>query len=83
MYRLRILDAVTRELKRLDKSVARRVVKRLNWIIKNLDNINPEALKGEETVSWSACRYVVHPSHVHYAARAGLPGSPLQQWRSL
>lgn len=47
MYRLRILDAATRDLERLDKSVARRVVKRLNWLTKNLDNINPEALKGD------------------------------------
>lgn len=44
MYRIRILDAASRELARLDKPIGRRVVKRISWLAANLDNIKPEAL---------------------------------------
>ncbi|MBI2320901.1 MAG: type II toxin-antitoxin system RelE/ParE family toxin [Chloroflexi bacterium] len=43
---MRILDAAARELARLDRSVARRVVERLNWLAANLDALNLEALSG-------------------------------------
>lgn len=46
MYSLRILQAATRELKRLDKPVARRIVERINWLAANLDDIRPESYKG-------------------------------------
>ena len=49
MYRLRILDAAIRDLMRLDKSVAQRIVKRINWLAENLDNIKPEPLTGDLT----------------------------------
>jgi len=49
MYRLRILDAAIRDLTRLDKSVAQRIVKRINWLAENLDNIKPEPLTGDLT----------------------------------
>ena len=47
MYRIRILDAATRELARLDKPAGRRIVERINWLAANLDNIRLEALTGE------------------------------------
>ena len=46
MYRMRILEAAARELARLDKPVGHRIVKRINWLATNLDNIRPEALAG-------------------------------------
>ena len=47
MYRVRIVDAATRELARLDKPLARRIIERITWLATNLDNISPEALTGE------------------------------------
>ena len=46
MYRIRILDAATRDLARLDKPVGRRIVERIRWLAENLDDIRPEALAG-------------------------------------
>jgi mRNA interferase RelE/StbE len=45
-YRVSVLDAAERELVHLDKSVAQRIVKRVEWLALNLEEINPEALKG-------------------------------------
>ncbi|MGH7201276.1 MAG: type II toxin-antitoxin system RelE family toxin [Planctomycetaceae bacterium] len=47
MYELRILDAASGELKGLDASVGRRIVKRIDWLAANLDDIQPEALTGD------------------------------------
>ena len=47
MYRVRILDEATRQLARLDKPVGRFVVRRINWLAENLDDIRPEALTGD------------------------------------
>ena len=47
MYRIRILNAATRELARLDKPVGRRVVERIRWLAANLDDLNPEPLIGD------------------------------------
>ena len=47
MYTLRILGAASRELARLDKPVAKRIVERIRWLTDNLDNIEPQALKGD------------------------------------
>ena len=44
MYRIRILDAVTRELAGLDKPVGRRIVERIHWLAENLDEVKPEPL---------------------------------------
>jgi mRNA interferase RelE/StbE len=46
MYTIRLLKPAARELERLDKGVATRVVRRLRWLADNLDDINPEPLKG-------------------------------------
>lgn len=47
MYELRILDEAIRDLQRTDKTIARRIVKRLNWLAANLDKTNREKLTGE------------------------------------
>jgi mRNA interferase RelE/StbE len=47
--RARLLDAAARDLARLDKPEARRVVDRINWLVSNYDTIQPEALSGNLT----------------------------------
>jgi len=44
--RARLLDAAARDLARLDKPEARRVVDRINWLVSNYGTIQPEALSG-------------------------------------
>jgi len=46
-YRIRILQAASRDLERLDKPTGRRIVQRINWLAANLDVIRLEALTGE------------------------------------
>ena len=47
MYRVRLLDAATKELGKLDKSVARRIVERVSWLAENLKRVQPKTLTGE------------------------------------
>ena len=47
MYRVRLLDAASKDLARLDKPVARRIVERVHWLAKNLADTTLEALTGE------------------------------------
>jgi mRNA interferase RelE/StbE len=47
MYQVRILDAASRELSRLDRQTGLRIVKRIRWLAKNLDTLRPIALKGD------------------------------------
>jgi mRNA interferase RelE/StbE len=47
MYHIRILKEASRELARLDKPITRRIVERINWLAKNLDDIRLEALGGD------------------------------------
>ena len=49
MAQLRILADATRELGRLDKPIARRVVNRIHWLAENIDNVQPEGLAGDLT----------------------------------
>jgi len=46
-YRVRILEAASRDLERLDKPTGRRIVQRINWLAANLDAIRLEALTGD------------------------------------
>jgi mRNA interferase RelE/StbE len=46
MYQIHILDAASRELARLDKPIARRIVSRIRWLADNVENIQPDALTG-------------------------------------
>ncbi len=47
MYRIRILDAATRDLARLDRPIGHRVAERIHWLAENLDNIRPEPLTAD------------------------------------
>ena len=47
MYSIRFLKPATRDLKRLDKQVTRRVLARLHWLANNFDSVSLEPLKGE------------------------------------
>jgi mRNA interferase RelE/StbE len=47
MYRIRILDAATRDLARLDRPIGRRVAERIRWLAENLDNVRPEPLTAD------------------------------------
>lgn len=47
MYHLRILPAATRELERLEKPDARRIVERIKWLAANLGDIKPESYTGD------------------------------------
>ncbi len=46
-YTIRILKAASRDLTRLDKRAAHRIVERLRWLAENLEKVKPQALKGE------------------------------------
>jgi mRNA interferase RelE/StbE len=46
MYRVRLLDAATKELAKLDKLAARRVVERVNWLAENLKSVHHKTLTG-------------------------------------
>ncbi len=47
MYRIRLLEAASKDLARLDKPVARRIVERAQWLADNIADADPEALTGE------------------------------------
>jgi len=46
-YTVRILRPASRELAKLDNTVATRIVKRIQWLSENLVSLKPTALKGE------------------------------------
>lgn len=46
MYEARVLDEAERDLEHLDKPMARRIRKRIQWLAQNLDHIKPEPLAG-------------------------------------
>jgi mRNA interferase RelE/StbE len=46
MYAVRMLKAASRELERLDKPVARRILERIHWLAENIEHIKPLPLKG-------------------------------------
>jgi len=47
MYSIRLLKDASREMGRLDKSTAQRVVRKLHWLADNIESLSPEPLKGE------------------------------------
>jgi len=47
MYSVRMLEGATQDLQRLAQVVARRIVRRLQWLAENLDRIKPTPLVGE------------------------------------
>ena len=47
MYEIRILDSAKKELAKLSKPIAQKVIKRIRWLGENLEHINPTPLKGQ------------------------------------
>lgn len=47
LYSVRILNIAARELEKLDQTIAKRIVKRIQWLSENLDSVKPTALKGD------------------------------------
>ncbi len=47
MFTIRILKQATRELGKLDKSVARRMADRIKWLGENVEKFKSKSLKGE------------------------------------
>jgi mRNA interferase RelE/StbE len=47
MYQVRVQDSAARELAKLDRQVARRLVKRIRWLAANVEAIEPDALSGD------------------------------------
>jgi mRNA interferase RelE/StbE len=46
MHQVRLLQPAIRDLQRLDKSTAARVVQRIKWLAENIDSITPKRLTG-------------------------------------
>ena len=46
MYRIELMDEAMRDLAQLDKQIARRMYKRLQWLGDNFERISPEPLRG-------------------------------------
>lgn len=47
MYQIEFTDTAASDLASLDKPIAQRILKKIQWLSKNLDYINPEPLTGE------------------------------------
>lgn len=47
MYSVRLLKAATRDLEKLDRTVARAILDRLEWLSRNLHNTKLFPLKGD------------------------------------
>jgi mRNA interferase RelE/StbE len=46
MFRVEFLPEALEDLKRLDRTVVRRVFKKLRWLSENFDSLQPEGLSG-------------------------------------
>jgi len=46
MYRIEFLPQAMDDLRRLDRLVAQRILKRLRWLAENFESIKPETLVG-------------------------------------
>ncbi|MBN2464993.1 type II toxin-antitoxin system RelE/ParE family toxin [candidate division WOR-3 bacterium] len=46
-FRARLLDAAARDLARLDRPEARRIVQRIDWLASNFGTVKREALSGD------------------------------------
>ena len=47
MVKIEWTEGATKDLERLDKPIARRILRRLAWVSKNFQSIVPEPLTGE------------------------------------
>ena len=47
MYRVQLLDSAADDLRRLDRTIARRLLRRIEWLAENLEVVNRERLTGQ------------------------------------
>ena len=52
MYQIEFTETAETDIRRLDKAVAQRVLKRLRWLAENFDFITPEVLRGPWEGVW-------------------------------
>ena len=45
MYQVRIVKEAVRDLEKLDKTTARRIARKINWLAKNAETIQPKDLR--------------------------------------
>ncbi|CAN5295709.1 hypothetical protein BH20ACI1_BH20ACI1_05050 [soil metagenome] len=45
MYEIRLYEEAGRNLGRLDKTIARRILRKLNWLAENAETIEPKGLR--------------------------------------
>ena len=62
-YDLRLLEEAVRDLERIDRTIGRRIVRRLEWLRANFGNITPEHLMGDLT---GFCKFRVGDYRVIY-----------------
>ena len=46
MYKIRILEDAVHDLEKIDKSVARRIARKINWLAENAETIQQKGLRG-------------------------------------
>lgn len=47
MYQIRFIKDAVRDLEKLDKAVARRIVRKINWLAENAETIEPQGLRSK------------------------------------
>lgn len=45
MYQIRILKEAVQDFEKFDKTVARRIVRKINWLAENAETIQPKGLR--------------------------------------
>jgi mRNA-degrading endonuclease RelE of RelBE toxin-antitoxin system len=45
MYKIRLFEEAERNFERLDKTIARRILRKLNWLAENAAMIEPKSLR--------------------------------------
>ena len=45
MYEIRLYEEASRNLERLDKTIIRRILRKLNWLAENAEMIEPKGLR--------------------------------------
>jgi mRNA interferase RelE/StbE len=45
MYKIRFFEEASRNLERLDKTIARRILRKLNWLADNAETVIPKGLR--------------------------------------
>ena len=67
MYKIRLFEEAKNNFERLDQTIARRILRKLNWLAENAENINPKnlrnSLSGFAKLREGDCRIIYEISH--------------------